>query len=281
MDLLGGYGSSSDEDQPRTAIATPPLKANPSKEEEAKEEEVWSIKFQKIKEFYEENKHLNLPRKVPEYARLYQWLTIQRRTFKSLRKDQLERLESIHYKTAKFHRDGDHKGWQVKYDQLRQLHTETGSVKINDRHHALASWLSRQKRLWRTNLLDSTCQEKLRKLGINLSTTKSHGTNKVKVKQFEEKWQAQFEKLKEYHRVKGDCNVPRNSKGDRSFGIWVSNQRRHYMQAKTGETDMDPDRIQKLEQLGFEWSRRRQGCLLQSQSQGIIFSNVAPTGRGL
>jgi hypothetical protein len=179
-------------------------------------------------------------------------------------------VKNIHYNTAKIHRDGNNKGWQVKYEELKQLHAETGSVKINDHHHALASWLSRQKRLWLTNLLDSTRQENLRKLGINLSSTKRHGTNKVTVKRFEEKWQSQFEKLKEYHRIKDDCNVPRNLKVDRSLGIWVSNQRRHYMQAKTGETDMALDRIHKLEQLGFEWSRRRQGCLLQSQSQGIV-----------
>ncbi len=48
MDLLGGYNDSSSdevEDQPRTTIAMPCLKVNPSKEE------VWSEHFQKIKEF--------------------------------------------------------------------------------------------------------------------------------------------------------------------------------------------------------------------------------------
>jgi hypothetical protein len=81
----------------------PPLKLNPSKEE------VWSNNYQKIKEFYEANEHLNLPRKDPQYARLYKWLSYQRRPSKLLRKDQSERLESIHYKTVRFHRDEDKK----------------------------------------------------------------------------------------------------------------------------------------------------------------------------
>jgi hypothetical protein len=64
------------------------LTVNPSKQE------VWSKNFQEIKEFYEENGHLALPR-VDKYSRLSNWLTYQRHGVTSLRKDQLELLESI------------------------------------------------------------------------------------------------------------------------------------------------------------------------------------------
>jgi hypothetical protein len=64
------------------------LTVNPSKQE------VGSKNFQEIKEFYEENGHLTLPR-VDKYSRLSNWLTYQRHGATSLRKDQLELLESI------------------------------------------------------------------------------------------------------------------------------------------------------------------------------------------
>jgi hypothetical protein len=52
MDLLGGYGSSSDEDeQPRTTMAMLPLNVIPSKKEL-----VWSTNYQKVKEFYDKKK---------------------------------------------------------------------------------------------------------------------------------------------------------------------------------------------------------------------------------
>jgi hypothetical protein len=70
-------------------------------------------------------------------------------------------------------------------------------------------------------------------------------------KKFEEKWQSQFEKLKEYQRINGDCNVPRNWKEIYSLGIWVYNQRKQYRRMKTGESIENPDRFQKLDQLGF------------------------------
>jgi hypothetical protein len=147
MDLLAGHGSSysSDEDQPRTTTATPvtkkpakvmnmsktttPLKVpvNPSKRQE-----VWSKNFQKIREFYEENGHLTLSTTYsPEYARLSKWLTFQRyRSTSTLRKDQLELLNGINYKTTPKHRKGNDTQWEVRYNQLKQAHDETGGNKV-------------------------------------------------------------------------------------------------------------------------------------------------------
>jgi hypothetical protein len=99
MDLLGGYGSSSeDENQPQTTMVVHPLKVNSS------QEEVWSEHFQKIKKFYEEKGHLSIQRKDPESLRLAQWRTYQRHQYKALRKDQLERLESINYNAVPMYR---------------------------------------------------------------------------------------------------------------------------------------------------------------------------------
>jgi hypothetical protein len=152
MDLLGGYDSSSDdeEDEPRTTIAMRPLKVNLSKEE------VWSEHFQKIKEFYEEKGHLSIPRKDPESVRLAQWLTYQCHQYKALRRDQLERLESINYNTVPMYRQKDENQWQVKYNRLKQCYDDSGGGKIKVEDRALACWLSRQKRYLRNNLLDPT-----------------------------------------------------------------------------------------------------------------------------
>jgi hypothetical protein len=73
-------------------------------------------------------------------------------------------------------------------------------------------------------------------------------------KKMEEKWQSQFEKLKEYRRIKCNCNVPRAWKENPSLGSWVNNQRMQYTKIKNGMAVMEPGRMQELEQLGFEWS---------------------------
>ena len=88
---------------------------------------------------------------------------------------------------------------------------------------------------------------------INLELGKALPEKEAKTKKLEAQWQAQLEKLKEYKRIDGDCNVPHHYEKDPSLGIWVSNQRRKYAQMKDGKTFMDPDRMRKLELLGFEW----------------------------
>jgi hypothetical protein len=232
-------------------MTIPPLmEVNPSRKE------VWSKNFKKIKEFYDKTGHLSLPRDDPEYTNLCQWLTYQRHRSKRLRKEQLELLESINYKTVPLHRDQDDSKWEIKFKRLKELHDKTGSVKIKaGQDAALSSWMSRQRHLLKIDLLNSTRQERLKELGITIchKTMNCHTTKRRKSKKLEAQWQAQMEKLVEYKRINGDCNVPHHYENDHSLGIWVSNQRSKYAQTKDGKTVMDPDRMEKLEELGFEW----------------------------
>jgi hypothetical protein len=71
-----------------------------------------------------------------------------------------------------------------------------------------------------------------------------------------EKWQWQFEKLQEYHKIHGDCNVPRKWNEDPSLGTWVKNQSVQYKHNESGEFVMDQDRIEQLEKLGFKLTLR-------------------------
>jgi hypothetical protein len=79
---------------------------------------------------------------------------------------------------------------------------------------------------------------------------KFNGRSNLKKPKNVEKWQSQFGKLKEYHKIHGDCNVPRYWKEDHSLGNWVMRQRSHHnKQRETRESVMDKDRIEKLEVL--------------------------------
>jgi hypothetical protein len=228
------------------ATMTPPspLKVNPSRKE------VWSNNFEKVKEFYEKTGHLSLPNDR-EYSHLSQWLTYQRHRSKSLTKDQLELLESINYKNVPLHRDRDDDSWEAKYKQLKKLFDETGSIAIKaGQNAALSSWLTRQRTLLRGDQMDSTRRKLLEDLGITSSNCRTRRETGNQAAQ----WILQYEKLVEYQRVNGNCNVPRHYAADSSLGIWVSNQRRKYSQMKKGKGNMDAYRVEKLEELGFEWT---------------------------
>jgi hypothetical protein len=70
----------------------------------------------------------------------------------------------------------------------------------------MVAWFSRQKKLLTLGKLDLSRQKRLTKLKIDLSYDCK---KKFKSKKNDEKWQSQFEKLKDCHRIKGGCNVPR------------------------------------------------------------------------
>ena len=70
-------------------------------------------------------------------------------------------------------------------------------------------------------------------------------------------WLVQYDKLVQYRRENGDCNVPKRWKKDISLATWVSNQRKIYRQTKDGKSLMYPERIDKLNRLGFVWSLRK------------------------
>jgi hypothetical protein len=220
-------------------------------------EEVWSDKFQQVKEFYEEHGHLTLPRKEPKkIVKLSQWLAHQRRqaTSKCLRKDQLDQLESIHFNTVPIHREDYANAWEDQFERLQRCVIGSEGVRING-DRPLTRWWGYQKTLYRQGLLDQTRQMKLEQFG--LSNAKYRKRKKIKnTTRLDVQWLAQYEKLKAYHRTKGDCNVPICWEGDHSLAVWVGNQRQNHKLRVLAGGEMDPDRIQKLEQLGFQWSVR-------------------------
>lgn len=70
------------------------------------------------------------------------------------------------------------------------------------------------------------------------------------------KWLESLAKVVAYKEENGTCNVPRKWKRDPTLGEWVHFQRRQYRLKQLGRRNhMTEARIQKLEAIGFEWSR--------------------------
>jgi hypothetical protein len=64
-------------------------------------------------------------------------------------------------------------------------------------------------------------------------------------------WNRRFDELKEFKSRFGHSNVPENWPENRGLANWVSHQR-----ARRKMMSMPPERIKKLNSLGFKWSRR-------------------------
>ena len=72
-------------------------------------------------------------------------------------------------------------------------------------------------------------------------------------------WDQRFQELKQYHKDYSHCNVPNVFPENKALGRWVNNQRQQYKKFLAGDSksSMTPERIQKLESVGFQWQLRK------------------------
>ena len=214
---------------------------NPSREE------VWSANFEEVKAFYEKNKHLTLPS-----IRLRNWLTYQRNNAKTLRKDQLDRLDSIRYKDISFHNQSNEDAWAEKYQQLKEeIQKRQGPAELPIRDKKLASWLTRQKRLAEDKKMHPAKREKLEMLGIDLSVKSNFRNRERYNKKNQERWHHRYEEFRAYCNTHG---VEKITTRHPTLGSFVVSQRRQYKEMMKEGKEMDPERVKLL---GFKWTSQK------------------------
>jgi hypothetical protein len=225
----------------RPTMTTPSLIANPSRDE------VWWKNFDAVKRLYEEHGHSTTPD-----ARLSGWLTYQRHRVKTLKKDKLEALESIGYKSVKAHRECDERDWE---ENLNLLISDPSAKK----QRKIQMWLNRQHRLAASGRLEPTRKHKLSKHGIDVDLLPSVSRAKQRPsKAGEQKWMENYSKLEKYREKHGNCNVPRRFKDDPPLGNWVFNQRKRYREVSADALPaLEESRIKRLERIGFVWEINR------------------------
>lgn len=69
-------------------------------------------------------------------------------------------------------------------------------------------------------------------------------------------WDVRLEELKLFKFQHGHCNVPKRYEPNKNLRIWVRNQQIHYRQMLEGSKSgrMTKERVEKLENIGFEWT---------------------------
>lgn len=72
-------------------------------------------------------------------------------------------------------------------------------------------------------------------------------------------WDERVYELLDYKRMYGHCNVPSRYAPNRQLAVWVKRQRRQYKFYQDDKpSSMTPQRIARLEAIGFEWDLRIQ-----------------------
>jgi len=228
------------------------ISVNPSKKDE------WNIAFGKAKRFYDANGHLSTRDKT-----LNQWITYQRLHAKKLSERQLNLLNSIRYKDAGGFRECDEKAWRKKILELEEIRDRDGNLKHLPCH--LTTWISKQRLRARNGTFDPKKRVQLEDLGIDFSNNNRKRDDSHTIRDMP-RWNFQYENLKRFRDIQGHCNVPKRYLEDKSLAAWVSTQRRKYKQLKKQDVSIQPEWVERLESIDFEWTRKQTKSRIRSKT---------------
>jgi Helicase associated domain len=80
-------------------------------------------------------------------------------------------------------------------------------------------------------------------------------------------WEERLKELSQYRNIFGDTNVPSNYQPNPKLAIWVKRQRRqHKFLMESKPSTMTPNRVDKLEEIGFTWSGRKPKKALKKET---------------
>jgi hypothetical protein len=144
--------------------------------------------------------------------------------------------------------------WSEKFEDLCEFRKYYGHCHVPHtyaRNAPLAQWVKRQRYQYKLKIEGkrSTLSDERVRLLHNIGFIwNSH----------EAVWEERRDELLQYKRSHGHCVVPSNFDRNPQLAVWVKRQRRQYkFYCEKKATSMTPERITKLEKLGFAWDCRK------------------------
>ena len=200
----------------------------------------WLEQYHNLIQFKNEYGHCNVPQNHP--TALGKWVHIQRQNYANdkLRSDRLELLTEVDFSF-----DPLEEKWNCHYKELHEYKKRYGHVNIereNKNYAHLGAWLKHQRLANAAGRLSEDKQIKLNELDVIWEYPDEERRERL--------WNERFEKLVEYQKVHGHCNVPQKSGG--ALGTWVNTQRNNYRRGTLSEARRD-----ELESIGFVWKLRQ------------------------
>jgi len=161
--------------------------------------------------------------------------------------------------------------WNTRLKELLQYREERGDCLVPHTFNPnpqLARWVKRQRRQYKLTLegrASTMSQERLAILNEIGFVWDSH----------EAAWQEKLNELYQYCKERGNCLVPSNYKVNPQLATWVKCQRRQYKLYWIGRPSaMTPERIIRLEKMGFEWEIRSSGQAGMARSDYLYLSEA-------
>ena len=201
-------------------------------------EDAWNQMFEALQQYKSNNGDCDVPQSYPPNQKLGNWVGTQRTVKKSgkLSSDKIQKLNQLGFSWNPIE-----DAWNQMFEALQQYKSNNGDCDVPQSYppnQKLGNWVGTQRIAKKSGKLSS---DKIQKLE----------TNGFSWNPIEDAWNQMFEALQQYKSSNDDCNVPQSYPPNQKLGNWVGTQR---VAKKNGK--LSSDKIQKLNQLGFSWTRK-------------------------
>lgn len=206
----------------------------------------WYIKYEKIKDYYNEYGNINVPisYKTPDGFLLGHWLSNIRNSFKNpnsqgmrLNTNKIRLLEELGIDWSPIETQ-----WKISYDLAAEYYNENGNLLIPDKYVTnegikLGRWIATQRSNYKENTLPKEKAKLLEDIGMIWDVN-------------DYKWMKMFDLAKKYFNENGDLLIVDSYKKDGvSLGSWIGKQRKYYK-----EHSLAKERVALLEKIGMVWN---------------------------
>ena len=196
--------------------------------------------FQALLEYKQAYGDCLVPQRFKENRKLAEWVSEQRMAYnrERLAPDRVRRLDEVCFEW-----DPVGTRWEEMFQQLVEFKKEHGHTNVPQRsgkYAELGTWVRNQRAAKRYNRpIIAGRGKRLDEIGFVWRLVERDA------------WERMLERLIEFKKIHGHCNVPQKVGVNKRLGKWVNTQRTHFKRGK-----LKPDRVQQLKQVGFVWNTK-------------------------
>lgn len=200
----------------------------------------WNAMFEELKKYIEAHGNCLVPQRSREHPRLADWVSSQRVAHN---KGLLDSARDQKLTALGFNWNPIGNRWDEMFAQLVEFKKQHGHTNVPQRvskYTQLANWVRNQRAAKRYgDPIIAIRGPRLDEIGFAWRLVETNP------------WESMFNKLVEFKKLHGHCNVPQKGGGDKRLGKWVNTQRTHNTRGT-----LLPERKQKLDSIGFVWNLR-------------------------
>ncbi|NOS72040.1 MAG: hypothetical protein HOP33_19195, partial [Verrucomicrobia bacterium] len=221
--------------RPRTNTPKPPRSEKP-----LSGEKYFETMFQALLEYKQAQGDCLVPQRWKENRKLAEWVSEQRMAYnrERLAPERVRRLDEVGFEW-----DPIGTRWEEMFQQLveyKELHGDTNVPQRSGKYAELGTWVRNQRAAKRYNRpILAERGKRLDEIGFVWRLVERNA------------WERMLERLVEFKKIHGHCNVPQKAGENKRLGKWVNSQRTTYYRKK-----LLPERQRQLEEIGFVWNLR-------------------------